>query len=292
MKLSIILCTYNSNSFFDSQINSFLSQKGNLPLIELIISDDSEKHDVISKKMDNFCNDHDFITRLVYGPKSGSACLNFLSALALYDLGDWVFLSDQDDLWNDNKINKYYSRIRQLDNNKPQLIFSDASLIDSKGIEFCDSFYKYQGLNVSTLYDDNILFSNCVQGATICVNKKMIDLINESLNGEDVSKVLMHDWWIAILARYCGNWTFIDEPLLSYRQHVNNIVGAQKRKNIWLRIIKKPFHYLKKLQALKQQFELWNKVSNKLEQRSSFKIKKMSLNKSNFLIFMLMKLFA
>ena len=41
--------------------------------------------------------------------------------------------------------------------------------------------------------------------------------------------IVMHDWWMALVARYCASFKFIDKPLLRYRQHENNQIGAQSK---------------------------------------------------------------
>jgi glycosyltransferase involved in cell wall biosynthesis len=290
MKTSVIICAYNSGIYLDSQLESILKQTELPPSLCLVISDDSDDAEYLCSKTTYITNSYNVGVRIVKGPQLGSACSNFLSAISLSDLGDWVFLSDQDDVWECDKFEKYLAVIEKLDSNTPQLIFSDASLIDPNGIRIHPSFYKYQGLDRSILGNDDILFKNCVQGATICINKKMINLIKESLEGEDTSKVLMHDWWIAILARYCGNWTFINEPLLCYRQHGNNIIGAKKQVNLIWSIIKSPNKYVRKLKNLKFQLELWNKVSDKLDSKCSYNKKHLSLSTYSRLIEFLIRL--
>lgn len=289
MNISIILCTYNSDTYLDQQLKSFTTQNESADSIELIVSDDSSSQDNVYARVDSLDKLEAFSTRVVSGPKTGSACQNFLSALKLDCEGDWVFLSDQDDIWPDNKLSKYCSVMSKLDNSIPQVIFSDASLIDENGVEVHKSFYRYENLNVSILRTDDILFENCVQGATICLNREMLNLIRESLDGEDISSILMHDWWIAILVRYYGNWTYIDEALLMYRQHENNAVGARGYSHILVKFIRSPKDSLCKLLALKKQLNLWTKVSKKLRGRSSYHSVKMSLNNLSLLKLVLIK---
>jgi len=43
---------------------------------------------------------------------------------------------------------------------------------------------------------------------------------------------LLHDWWIALCAAALGKIAYIDEPLVKYRQHGNNEVGAKHIRNL------------------------------------------------------------
>lgn len=264
MKISVIICIYNPKSYLVEQVESIVSSFNQLCSPELIISDDSE-HCRIPPILDLLNVDFSYVK----GPGSGSASDNFFFSLTRVD-SDWVFLSDQDDTWNETKVSRYLEYIDLLDNTIPQIIFSDASLIDSKGRKLSDSFFSYQGLSTSYFHNSEILLRNCVQGATLCMNKQMVELINESLKGEDMSKVIMHDWWIAILAYYCGNWTFINEPLLNYRQHDDNIIGASKKTNIFQRVFLSPRKYLSNIKKLKEQYQLWGRVSEKLGNKSRY----------------------
>lgn len=264
MSLSVIICTYNPTSYFTLQVKSIISSFHCHSNYEISVFDDTDS--MIENK------DHFFGFSVYEGARKQSASINFLTSIQRVD-ADWLFLSDQDDIWEVDKVKEYLCVIEQLTDSIPQIIFSDASLIDERGVKFSSSFFKYQGITPNFLKSDEVLVRNCVQGATICLNRKMVELLRESLEGEDLSHVAMHDWWIAILAKYCGNWTFIDKPLLQYRQHSYNIVGAKKNSTYLLRILsilRNPKIYYSRILQLKKQYQLWCKVSKRLGKRSSF----------------------
>lgn len=273
MQLSVVICTYNPSSYLIEQVESILNSfsfasEANINY-ELILSDDSE-HPNNEELLGSLNAELSYIE----GPATGFASENFISALGSVS-GDWTFLSDQDDIWDESKVYRYLQHIEQLDDSLPQIIFSDAFVVDSNGQLIADSFYSYQGLSIDTFMKDEVLLRNCVQGATLCLNRKMIELIKDSLKGEVVSDIVMHDWWIAILARYCGSWTFIDEPLIYYRQHGGNIIGATKPTSLAQRLFNSPRAYLLEIEKLKIQFQLWLRVSSRLKENSTFTQKKM-----------------
>ncbi|CAH7396708.1 Alpha-L-Rha alpha-1,3-L-rhamnosyltransferase [Vibrio chagasii] len=255
---TVVVCTYRPNAYLIEQLHSINSS---MPGIPVTIFDDSEQiDDTLSLIKESSLSN----VRVFPGAKRGSACENFVYGLSAID-SKWVFLSDQDDVWEMSKVQEYMNVIRNLDSDLPQIIFSDASLIDEAGEVIDDSFFRYQGLSDKVLEGDDILFRNCVQGATLCLNNKMLDLLRNSLDGESASQLAMHDWWIAILSRYFGNWTFIDKPLIRYRQHSANLVGAKKESNVLLNILKNPVSLYNNVRSLKCQYKLWTRVSERLK---------------------------
>ena len=44
----------------------------------------------------------------------------------------------------------------------------------------------------------------------------------------------MHDWWLALVATAFGRTGYIEEPLLDYRQHAGNTLGARARSGFTL----------------------------------------------------------
>ncbi|WP_318495626.1 glycosyltransferase family protein [Photobacterium leiognathi] len=253
--IATLICTYEPDHFLCQQITSILDNDSNMPIY---ISDDSSSSKYINRlNVSSYCH-------IFPGNQYGSARSNFLMTLKKYFYKkdyDWVFLSDQDDIWMPDKVSKYLQVINDLDDSIPQIIFSDASLINSDNTVIHDSFFKYQGLSEKTLHNDNILFKNCVQGATLCINKKMIELINKTVDYDSIGEIVMHDWWIAILAKYSGNWTFINEPLIKYRQHNNNCIGAKNRMKKISDILFHPYFYKNQIMALSAQYNYFKSES-------------------------------
>lgn len=274
MAISVVVCTYEPDKSLLDQIESINKAMVDGVDVKISIFDDSTSN---NRVLEILKNKYSSGLEIFDGPKQGSPCSNFIYSLSQLDT-DWVFFSDQDDIWEVTKVEEYLKIVKEVDDRVPQIVFSDASLINERGDKICESFFKYQGLSEEVLSSDDILFKNCVQGATLCLNRAMINLINETLDGEDISCLAMHDWWIAILARYCGNWTFINKPLLRYRQHDRNVVGAKEKSNILVKFFKNPFIYYRKLNTLKCQYQLWMRVSKRVKGRSSFNRKKMNIS--------------
>ena len=80
-------------------------------------------------------------------------------------------------------------------------------------------------------------------------------LINESLAEKALpipENAIMHDWWLALVATAFGKLVYLDIPLVHYRQHSNNAIGAKKftkvsvvSMSLWRRILaRKPNEHL------------------------------------------------
>ena len=64
---------------------------------------------------------------------------------------------------------------------------------------------------------------NYVTGCTVIINKELKELATPFPNG-----IVMHDWWLALLAASEGKIDFLEESTILYRQHGENSVGAKK----------------------------------------------------------------
>ncbi|QPB43158.1 glycosyltransferase [Rodentibacter haemolyticus] len=238
----VVLCTYNGRGCITKQLESILNNHY-LPS-EIIISDDKSDDDTLEIVKHIFLGYSFTNFKILQGNGKGTK-YNFLSALK-YSRADYTFFSDQDDIWLPNKIEEFskYFFISEI----PNLIFSDCQVIDEKENIISHSFFEYQGLTEKCFDDDSIIFKNCVQGASSCINKPMRELILRSLEKVDIANLYMHDSWIALLAKYYGKAIFIPKPLLAYRQH-NNQVGAFNKKE-------KIFIYLKNFKRFLYNFKL------------------------------------
>lgn len=242
-KYDVIVCTFNGASFISTQLKSILTQSI-LPK-KIIVSDDGSTDETLAIVQQVFSEANFTAYEIVQGPKKG-VIANFLLALA-YSSADFTFLADQDDIWHQEKVLKFSQVAQQQSADVPRLIFSDARLIDEYNQEIAPSFFAYQALTPDCLADDSILYKNCVQGAACMMNRALRNLALDSLPYIQLSELYMHDWWLALLARYYGNTQFIDLPLLDYRQHRQNQVGVFNHK--W-----RLFYYVSRFRAYWKNF--------------------------------------
>lgn len=220
-RYSVVMCTYNGASYVTEQLNSILNQT--LSPAEIIISDDGST-DETYEILRNIARINPKITLLPQGGRRGIN-KNFEYVLS-QATGDFVFLSDQDDVWEVDKIKIFSDKIEHEKINPKDivLIFSDLLVVNSSLQIAHDSFWSSAGLNVFSYMPSKylpLIMENVVTG---CASVVSSGLIKVALPFPD--KIAMHDHWLALVANFMGSILSIPKPLVKYRQHGANAVGA------------------------------------------------------------------
>ena len=218
--IDILLPTYNGSKYLDKQIKSLFSQT--ITDWRLLIRDDGSTDSTISLIKEYAERYHEKVVLIQddYGNLRTSGCLN---KMLPYIKGEYFMYCDQDDIWEPCKIERSMQEMNKLEEeypNKPLLVCSDATLIDGNDNIIGDSFFESQGFrdNVDNYY--KILALNCVQGSTSLMNRRVLDYMKY------IPNTIGHDGWTASIVSYYGKIKYIHEPLLRYRQHDGNVLGA------------------------------------------------------------------
>lgn len=222
-KADIILATYNGARYLKEQIDSIISQS--FQDWRLIIHDDGSTDATLQ-----IIEDYKFILGdrlyLVQAESQGGASQNF-NLLLTYTEADYVFFSDQDDIWLPHKLSTLLLCLQEteskLGKDTPILAHSDLKVVDAYGNERAASFWSFQ--NLSPDWGSRfsyILTQNIVTGCAMVVNRSLIEI-----SGSIPKKAVMHDWWLALIACAFGRIVWVNQATVLYRQHENNQVGAQ-----------------------------------------------------------------
>jgi len=145
-----------------------------------------------------------------------------------YSTADFIMFCDQDDFWLPDKIEITLNKMRDLEKffpDMPLLVHSDLKVVDSSLKTIDESFWKYQKLNPKLKSLNNLLIQNNVTGCSVMINIKLKEVLKTI-----PYNAIMHDWWIALVASAFGVIDYIDQPLILYRQHKGNDIGAKKYK--------------------------------------------------------------
>lgn len=221
-QIAILMATYNGSSFLHEQIDSILGQS--FTDWHLYVHDDGSKDNtpcILEQYQKQY---HDQITLLNY-PAQGNACQNFLSILERIEAPYYMF-SDQDDVWLPEKIAKTFSKIKYLERefaNTPIIVHSDLYITDQLLNITSRSFIKNQQIKIDRIKSfADYSATNTVTGCTMLFNAVAKQNIKRPYD-----KAIMHDAWICLsVAAKNGIVDFIDEPLIKYRQHHDNTLGA------------------------------------------------------------------
>lgn len=226
--ISVCMASRNGENFIKEQITSILCQLDKND--ELIISDDSSTDNTISvinsltdsriKLIQHIPKDKEH----KYGNGFYYATANFENALN-HASGDIIFLSDQDDLWYENKVNECVEELKRND-----LVLTNFSIIDKDGKKQKDRFLSFNPVNGSLLRT----VATCkMQGCTMAFKRSVLDKALPFPND-----LMLHDAWLCLIAKKYFSVSYIDVPLIFYRRTGTNVsTSSGKSKNpIWFRI--------------------------------------------------------
>jgi len=211
--VSIALCTYNGETYLREQLESIVNQS--YPAIELIAVDDCSSDNTLNV-LQEYAAKYPFI-KVYVNPENLGYIRNFEKALGLCN-GDFIALSDQDDIWDLKKIEKQVKAIGDH-----LLIYHDSEFVDQNGQslhrKMSDLMNLYRGDQ-----PEAFLFFNCISGHSVLMKKRLRDELLPFPNA------YFHDWWMGYVAANLGSIDFIEECLVKYRQHQKADTNILKRK--------------------------------------------------------------
>ncbi len=220
-RVDILLATYNGEKYLVEQLESILSQT--YSNFRLLISDDFST-DGTRKILEEYKEKDDRI-QLFFQAKNLGVIKNFEYLLKKVE-SKYYMLSDQDDIWKENKIEK---SVEKLENSESDLVYTDLEVVDENLNVTYKSYWKLKGIYKKvTKYNNfqSLYLNNFITGCTV-ISKK--EFIKDILPLPDTSKFVLHDYWIALIISQNGKISYIEEPLIKYRQHKNNKIGSRKQ---------------------------------------------------------------
>lgn len=239
ISVAVLLATYNGEKYLHELLESLDNQT--YKKFELFVSDDKSIDNTISI-INNYTKLASYSIKIVNNAdQRGSACKNFLYLLGEVE-SDLYLFCDQDDVWSNNHIEELVNAYNKLENkDKPILIHSDLTVVDSELNVISDSFFKYSNLPIKQ--DKQLYFlQNNITGCVCLINNKLKEFIflNKIELQKNINLIPMHDVFMGSIAAYFGKIVFVSTSLIKYRQHEGNVVGAKDVSGIKY-IIKKLF---------------------------------------------------
>ena len=204
------MATYNGEKYIREQVSSILQQLGEDD--ELIVSDDGSTDSTL-QVLEAF---HDPRIKVFNGPCMGLT-YNFENAIKSAN-GDFLFLSDQDDVWENNKVERMMEELKHAD-----LVVSDAWISDENAVSTGQSLYDIYKPHKGfwpTLY--HTTYIGCCMAFRRKILKKLLPF---------PPHIVMHDYWIGQIADLYYHTSYIPDKLLRYRRHGNNSSALTTRKS-------------------------------------------------------------
>ena len=227
--IAIIMATYNGALYLRQQIDSILQNSENS--FHLYICDDNSTDDtpnIITEYAERFPQK---IFPRLYRQSAGGACESFFRAMGdIPQNYEYYMLSDQDDVWMEDKIAVTLQAMvkKETENaDLPVLVHTDLQVVDADLKTIAPSMAAYQNISHERILLKNLLVQNTVTGCTAMMNRKLFSMV-----GEKPQRCAMHDWWIALIASAFGSIVYLDRPTILYRQHGDNSVGAKQARGM------------------------------------------------------------
>ncbi len=210
MKITVCIATYNGQKYIATQLESILKQLSVND--EVVISDDSST----DRTVDIIKEFNDKRIRLYEHNRFHNPVFNFENALKKTS-GDIIFLSDQDDIWLDNKVKVIVKLLHSYD-----LVVSDCILIDEDESILNDSYFELRGSGSGFIHN---LYKNSYLGCCMALKRNILE------KALPFPKTIpMHDMWIGMVGQLFGKTYFCKEKLVKYRRHRDNL-SPTLRKN-------------------------------------------------------------
>ena len=223
--IDILLATYNGERFLREQIDSILSQ--DYKFWRLLIRDDGS-HDATLSIINEYQVLYPTKIFLLDDDEDHLGVVRCFSKLMQSSESQYVALCDQDDVWLPEKlkdqIDIMLKKELELTALCPLLLHSDLQVIDQHKNVMADSFWNFQNYRPTLMNALNrLLIQNYVTGCTVLANRALIDISIPVPN-----EVVMHDWWLELVATCNGAVFHMNKPTVLYRQHEDNDTGAKK----------------------------------------------------------------
>jgi glycosyltransferase involved in cell wall biosynthesis len=215
-KVVILLCTYQGQHYLADQLDSFAAQTHTN--WEVYASDDNSQDNTLAI-LEAYKNKWQQGRLSIHiGPSQGFAA-NFLSLKCKASIeADYYAYSDQDDVWDADKLERAVQWLENIPPNIPALYCGRTRLVDASNNE----------IGLSPLFSKppsfaNALMQNIGGGNTMVFNNAARAVL---LDAKENLPIVTHDWWTYMVITGCGGRVHYDsEPTLRYRQHNGNQVG-------------------------------------------------------------------
>lgn len=210
MKISVVLPYYDGGKYIKEQLDSILKQLGDGD--EVILSID-QALDGSMEVLKQYAKT-DKRVRLLRGPKKG-VVKNIQRAVKAAS-GDIIFMSDQDDVWVDNKVERV---MKAFSNPNVSAVLHNAEIVDENLKKIGQTTFEWRDSKPG--FWKNFL-KNSYIGACMAFRSELRKYIFPIPD-----KIFMHDYWIGARAEEVGEVIFLREPLLLYRRHSSNVTALE-----------------------------------------------------------------
>jgi glycosyltransferase involved in cell wall biosynthesis len=230
--IAILLATYNSERYLSALLDSLFAQT--FTEWTLHIRDDGSTDRTLAI-IAAYKKQHENIT-LHDDPVLGKGAKRSFMWLLSVSNANYYMFCDHDDIWLPKKVETTLNRMEQLERQHPGLaviVHTDLIVVDEQLSPLSTSFWRYSGIHPKFSSFDFYSAYNNITGCTMMINSRA------KVYAVDMPMFApMHDLWLAmVVTHHSGIVDFIEEPLILYRQHSRNVIGAKENPSILSRLM-------------------------------------------------------
>lgn len=219
-KVCVLLSTYNGEKYLKEQIDSILRQL--CVDVQISIRDDGSS-DKTEEIIHHYVSSYPNIS-FIRGNNLGPA-QSFLALIRTAPEAEFYAFSDQDDIWEANKLFNALVKIKEnLTIQRPILYYSSLIVADEAANPIKKTSIKTRHYNKFTT-----LVDNQATGCTMVFNKALLNLIAQKKS----TYITMHDAWLNIVCSFFGDIVTDENSYIRYRQHGNNAIGIDTKFNFF-----------------------------------------------------------
>jgi len=217
MRVSVALCAFNGAEYISDQLDSIIGQTHRPD--QIVVCDDGSTDETL-EIVNEYEREYPGLFDIYENEGNLGVTKNFEKSIRNTD-GDVILLSDQDDIWEETKIER---QLKVLTENDAILTFHDSRVV-SQDLQPLTTLWKSIQYNPGRATDPedmyyDLMARNFVQGATIAFkNELKSDILPIPSNWQ-------HDYYISLVAAVLDQIHGIDDTLLRYRQHPEQDIGV------------------------------------------------------------------
>lgn len=221
-QVQILLSTWNGEAWLPELLSSLNRQS--FADWELLVRDDGSQ-DQTNKIILEWQREYPYHLGkcIVDGEHLGST--QSFSRLVEQSTAPYLMFCDQDDIWFPEKIEFSLTALQSLEaelgTTKPILVHTDLAVVDEQRELIASSFWDLRAFDVDQRKEAYLL-TNVVSGCASMFNRAAASLAFPA-----PTEAIQHDRWLALVCAWFGHIYALPQPLLFYRQHGSNQVGAE-----------------------------------------------------------------
>lgn len=271
-RVVVLLSTYNGEKYLEEQIESILSQKASHQ-IDLMIRDDGSSDGTVAI-LKQFEEKYPSRIRIFCGENIGYV-ESYFKLIKMAEGYEYYALSDQDDVWKEEKIQEAVTQCEKYPEGEPVLYASSSYLVNDK-LEIMGETQK----NLRGITWNNLIIQNIFPGHAQVFNDALCQILKAD---EDYSKIYVHDFWITCIATLYGRTIFDNQSHTLYRQHGKNAVGFGQNRFEWIRERMHRIYKNDNQKIAMQTRYFYEKYGNLLDEESKKEFERFIVSQQSFL---------